>query len=197
MKKIGLLIALVLISTAGFSQKKKTAKKAAPKSSSTVLAKSANVSAELNKDKFYVFTNASRKDTITIKTYATPTTPLECKITPFTAKGTSLYCITWTEKNVPDTQLKNEEATSIFNEIWDLATKTQILANNQTTTKITEIVFLDKNKTVSETREKLRKEGFEFTLTKEGDVILKNKSQENKLTYSPVDKKYTDPVKKK
>ena len=197
MKKIYFLIALSLITFTGFSQKKKVVKKATAKSAFIVLAKNGNLSAELDKNKFYLFTDASRKDTIVLKKFEKAILPTECKITPFTAKGTALYCITWIEKNVPDTQLKNEEATTIFNEIWDVNTKTQVLANNQTTTKITEIVFLDKNKTVSETREKMRREGFEFTLTKEGDVILKNKSQENKMTYSAADKKYVSAVKKK
>jgi len=197
MKKLCFVIALILISTVGFSQKKKAVKKTAAKSSLIVLAKAGNLSAEFDKNKFYLFTDASRKDTITLKKFETPTVPTECKITPFTAKGVPLYCITWTEKNVPDTKLKNEEATTIFNAIWEVSTKTQILLNNQTTTKITEIVFLDKNKTVSETQEKLRKEGFEFTLTKEGDIILKNKSQENKMTYSVADKKYVNVAKKK
>lgn len=197
MKKKYFLIALLLMSTAGFSQKKKAVKKTTAKSSLIVLTKAGNLSAEYDKNKLYLFTDVLRKDTIVLKKFETPTVPAECKITPFTTKGVPLYCITWTEKNVPDAKLKNEEATTIFNAIWDVSTKTQILANNQTTTKITEIVFLDKNKTVSETQEKLRKEGFEFTLTKEGDVILKNKAQENKMTYSVADKKYINAVKKK
>lgn len=198
MKK-SMILALSLLFTMGmYSQKKKTVKKApAAKTQSTVLAKADDITAELVKNKtqqfFYVFKNekGAKKDTILTKVID-KAVPAECKITAFKAKETPLYCITWTEKNITETKTKNEEALSTFSEIWEPATKTQILANVQTTTKIKEIVFLDKLQNASETQERMRREGFEFTLTNEGDVVLKNKSQESRLTYNPTDKKYVN-----
>ena len=51
-------------------------------------------------------------------------------------------------------------------------------------TKIKEIQYLDKLKNASQTVEKFRNEGFAFSLTKVGDVKLKNKTQENTLSYN-------------
>lgn len=122
--------------------------------------------------------------------------PSDCKITPFNSKGVKFYAVSWTEKAITETKLKTEEATTTFTEICDFTSKSKVLSNAQTTTKISEIVFLDKNQTVSETREKVRREGFEFSITPDGDVILKNKSQENRLSYNATEKKFVGMKKK-
>ena len=88
------------------------------------------------------------------------------------------------------TDLKTEEVVNVHCEIFDVTTKTQVLANTQTTTNITEKVFLDKLKNASETQQKIRREGLEFRLNPDGTVTLKSKKQENKLTYNPAEKKY-------
>ncbi|RTY94945.1 hypothetical protein [Flavobacterium sp. GT3R68] len=196
MKNVIFLFALLVLCTNGYSQKKKPAAKIP----TTVIAKANTLSAELSKTSFYLFaTNKGKKDTIFVKGVDPKFTPAECKITPFTTKGTPLYLITWTEKNTTKTALKTEDAVSIISEIWEITpeAKSQILANKQTTTKIIEKVYLGKTD-ASETQERMRREGFEFTLTKEGDVILKNKTQESKMTYNATTKKYVaDPMPKK
>ena len=182
MKRIILAFALVLIATATYSQKKKVAK---PAAASTALAKSGNLSVELVKNNLYLFiANKPKKDTILLKTYTGIAEPKDCKITPFTAKGTALNLVSWTESSITETKEKTENRVQTYSEIWNTATKTKPLANIQTTTNIKEIQWLDKLKNASQTVEKKRNEGFEFSLTKEGDVKLKNKTQENMMVYN-------------
>lgn len=189
MKKIILLIFISFFYTTVYSQKKK---KATPKKATTVvLAKSDNLSAEIVKENFYLFVNNGKiKDTIILKTIDLKNVPTECKITPFKAKTVSLYLISWVEKTTSKTDLKTEEVVTVHSQIYDMTTKTQVLINTQTTTNITEKVFLDKLKNASETQRKIRREGLEFILNPDGTVTLKNKKQENKLTYNPTEKKY-------
>lgn len=201
MKKILLLFALLLC-VATFGQKKKTIKKGA----TTVLAQANNVSAELTtaKDRFMVmFNDKGKKDTLFTKkidlsqnnnTAAAKNNniPFNCAITPFMIKSTPLYVISWSENNINEAKEKTEDRTQVFTEIWNSVTKTQVMANVQTTTKIKEILWLDKLKNASQTSEKLRKEGFEFSLTKEGDVLLKNKTQENRMVFNPGTNLYED-----
>jgi hypothetical protein len=118
--------------------------------------------------------------------------PKECKILPFLAKNVKLYNISWIENKVTETKLKTEDATTVFTEICDIASKTKLLSNAQTTTKIKEIHFLDAKQTVSETIQKVRNEGSVLSLTKEGDVILKNKTQESRLIYNPTENKFVN-----
>lgn len=186
MKKYILIIAVLFTATT-FAQKKKPAK--AP--TSTALAKSGNLSVELVKNNLYLFiANKTKKDTILLKTYTGTAAPTDCKITPFTAKGTPLHLISWSESSVTETKEKTENKVQVYSEIWNTATKTKPLANIQTTTNIKEIQWLDKLKNASQTVEKKRNEGFEFTLTKEGDVKLKNKTQENMMVYNPTSNVY-------
>ncbi|HOZ75801.1 MAG TPA: hypothetical protein PLI38_11145 [Flavobacterium sp.] len=199
MKKIILLLALSLCFTNGYSQKKKSTKKAGTPAS--VLAKMNDLSAQLTpkKDRFEVLfgkdTLFTRK--IDLSGNNKPTTknnniPTTCTITPVVVKGTPLYCITWSDNNINEVTEKKEDRTKVYSEIWNPVTKTQVLANVQTTTKITEILWLDKGKNASQTSEKLRREGFEFSMNKEGDVVLKNKTQENKMVYNPTTNVYED-----
>lgn len=189
MKKIILLLALSLFCNVIYSQKKKTAQK----TSSSALAKFENLSAEVIKNNFYVLiTNKGKKDTILLKSIDENKLPSDCKILPFTAKGVKLYSVSWIENKITETKLKTEDATTTFTEICDVISKTKVLSNAQTVTKIKEIHFLDTKQTVSETIQKVRNEGFVLSLTKEGDVVLKNKTQENKLTYNPADNKFVN-----
>ena len=189
MKKIILLLTISFFCTALFSQTNKAKKTT---SSSSVFAKSNNVSAEMIKNKLYLFfTNkGAKKDTILLKSFGADKIPLECKIEPFTTKGTTLHKITWLEKKTLQSKLKTEAAVTTVSIICDLASKTKVLSNEQTTTKITEIHFLDHKQTVSETIDRIRNEGFECIVNKEGNVILKNKAKENKMVYVPADKKF-------
>ncbi len=198
MLKIIFSIAVLLCTSLGYSQKKTDKKVGIP--NNFVLAKADNLSAEVVKDNFYLFINdKNKKDTILIKPVSVKKLPAQGKIIPFTAKGSKLYAVSWTEVANTETKLKKESAETTFTEIYDVASKTKVLSNEQTTTTISEIVYLDTKQTVSETQQKLRKEGFEFSLTPTGDVVLKNKAQENKLSYNPTDKKFVNaaPLKKK
>lgn len=188
MKKIIHLIVLSLFCNPLFSQMKQSSNKAF----SSVLAKSENVSAEVIKNNFYLLiaNKGAKKDTILLKNIEANKLPLACKIISFTAKGVKLYSVTWTENKITESKLKTENATTTFTEICDVVTKTKLVSNAQTITKIKEIHFLDAKQTVSETIQKVRNEGFVLSLTKEGDIILKNKTQENKMTYNPTDAKF-------
>lgn len=192
---------------AAYGQKKKTVAKG---SKAEVIGKSGTITAELFRKKdayrLYLLLPAAKnkKDTVSIKTAAydpkgTPSTinnniPTNCVITPFTTKGASLYSVSWTEKNLSEIPDKKEDATRTVTEIWNLNTKTQLYSNTQTATKITEILWLDKGKNASQTSEKMRNEGFAMTLSPEGDIILKNRTQENRLSYDATETKYV-PVK--
>ena len=199
MKKTILLLFMAFCCTALFSQTNKAKKSTA----SSIFAKSDNVSAEMIKNKFYLFiTNkGAKKDTILLKSFVVDKLPLECKIEPFTTKGTTLHKITWQEKKTAQSKLKTEVAVTTVSVICDIASKTKVLTNEQTTTKITEIHFLDDKQTVSETIDRIRNEGFECIVNKAGDVVLKNKAKENKMIYVPADKKFVfasaGPLKKK
>lgn len=186
MKKIALLVLLVFCGNV-YSQKKKATPKATP---SVVIAKGNNSSAELVKNKFYLFVNnATSKDTLLLKTYPDKGTPTDCKITAFTTKGTPMYFVAWTDKQIIETKLKKEENTITESQIWNPATKTLLIGNTQTVAKIKEIVFLDKLKTASETQEKTRRSGYEFTLLGE-DFSLSDKSSSTKYSYNPTSMKY-------
>ena len=191
MKKIALLVLIVFCGNV-YSQKKKASPKVTPP---LMIAKGGNnSSAEIIKNKFYLFVNnATAKDTLLLKTYPDKGTPLDCKITTFTTKGTPMYLVVWTEKQTTTaTKLKTEDNTITESQIWNPATKTLITGNTQSVTKIKEIVFLDKLKTASETQEKTRRSGYEFTFLGE-DFTLSDKSSNTKYSYNPASMKYEVP----
>jgi hypothetical protein len=187
MKKI-FVLAIVLLSTIGFSQKKK--KVATPAIVPIVLVKSGNDSAEIIKNNLYLFVaNGAKKDTMLLKTYTVKGNPTLCSIKKYTAKGTPLYYVTWSEVTVEETKLKKEETTAIESQIWDPATKTLVIGNTSAVTKIRETVFLDKLKNASETQERIRRSGYELILLGE-DFLLKDKSSETKYTFNVTTMKY-------
>lgn len=191
MKKTFLLIALTLITMTGYSQKKKGGSKAKAKTEAGVLAKTDNLTAEKVKNEIHIYVTADgKKELLFSKPVEAKNTLSEMKITGFKAKETPLYYISWTEKGTTKTDLKTEDATVVVSEIWDVATKTQMIGNVQSTTHIVEKVFLDKLKNASETQERMRREGFEFSLLPTGDFLLKDKKGETKYTYNPTDNKY-------
>ncbi|WP_313806044.1 hypothetical protein [Flavobacterium sp.] len=187
MKKTMLLIALSLITVVGYGQKKKGGGKTAAGTS----AKTENVSVELKGNKMIASVdNAGKKEELFSKTVDGSRKVSEAKVTKFKAQGTDLFYVSWKEVGSTKTDLKKEDATAIVSEIWDVNTKTQMIGNTQTTTHIVEKVFLDKLKNASETQERMRREGFEFTLLPTGDFILKDKKSETKYSYNATDKKY-------
>lgn len=195
MKKIILLVALSFVLATAVGQKKK----ATAASKATVgLAKADNLVAEVKSGNFQltITENGKPKDAIVIKTADAKFTPTNCKLTSFTASGTKLYLLTWTEVTQNKTDLKTEDITTIYSNIYEISSKKLVFYNTQLTNHITEKVFLDKMKQVSETQEKMRREGFEFTLNPDGSVKQKNKTQENKLVYDAAKMEYVDSRKK-
>lgn len=188
------LICLLVVSTLTFSQKKKATSKKTP--TKTVLAKVDNLTAEIitvNKKKQLVLfvVNEGVQDTLRLKIIEnTNYTPLNFKITPFSISNVKLYHIHWEEKNTISTKLKKEDQDIVESQIWNVAKKELLIGNVQKSSHIVETVFLDKNKTASETQERNRKEGFEFILLPNGDLILKNKTQQNTYAYNVASDKY-------
>jgi hypothetical protein len=181
MKKSILLLVLFFTVFTTFSQKKKQAKS----DDAMSLTKLNNLSIVLVKNNLYLFaTNKTIKDTMLLKAYAGNAVPKDCKIIPFTAKEKALYLITWTESTLTETKDRTVNKVEVYSEIWNTATKTKPLANIQATTNIKEIQWLDKLKNTSQTVEKKINEGYEFILTKEGEVKLKNKQGETNMVYN-------------
>ena len=198
MKKSILLLTILFTVTSTFGQKKKASKSA----DSSALVKVNNLSVVLVQNNLYLFieNKGAKKDTILLKKYNIKGNPTNCKITAFTTKGTTLNLISWSETAVTESKEKTENKTMKYNEIWNVKTKSKAFSNLQTTTKVKEIQYLDKLKNASQTVDKIRNEGLAFTLTKEGDVYLKNKTQENTLSYNASSNVYQnlkDLVKKK
>ena len=134
MKKTILFLALALCCHSIYSQKKKSSQPI----SSSVLAKFENLSVEIIKNNLclLILNKEAKKDTIVLKKNIENSLPKECKILPFSAKNVKLYSISWIENKVTETKLKTEDATTVFTEICELASKTKLLSNAQITTKI-------------------------------------------------------------
>jgi hypothetical protein len=195
MKKIFQLILISLFCINLHAQKKN--KSVAKNIKTNVLAKVDNVTIEIVKNNFNLYVlNGKIKDSINIKTIAN-VAPTECKLTSFSSKGNKLYMLTYNEISTTQTTNKTELLTATNCEIFDIGSKSKVFSNVQKSTKITEKVFLDRLKNASETQEKMRNEGFVVSLLPDGDLSLKTKTQENKMTYDIISKKYVDFKKKK
>ncbi|HEY0090842.1 MAG TPA: hypothetical protein VGB43_00020 [Flavobacterium sp.] len=188
---------LILLCISGYSQKSKKPAKNAGKV--TVLAKAENLTAALIDHKgshaFYLLNSkAGKTDSLLIKAIVNKSAsdlPAEGKIMPFSAKGNKLYLVTWKEKSTTgDAKSRLEITTETHSQIWDLDLKASVFSNVQKVINISEIVFLDPNKNASKTVEKVRRDGFELTLEPVGDIILKNKTQQDKLAYDAASRKY-------
>lgn len=194
MRKLFVFLLLISISI-GYCQKKKSSKK--PSSSAKVfVAKLDHVSAEIitiNKLKTMVLfvKKSDGVDTLEVKKIVPNNfKPLNFTLKSYQAKGKKFYYIQWEEKNKISTKLKQEDQDLVYTQIWNIETKELLLGNTQTSSHIIETVYLDHNKTASETQEKNRKEGFEFQLLPNGDFILKNKTQNNTYTFDTSSMKY-------
>lgn len=199
MKKNLILFLTLILCVTNYAQKKKIAKSTEKISkSSTALAKVDNLELEIKNTNFQITINGSGKsnDAIVIKNIDSKFIPTETKLIAFTASGTKLYLVSWTEKIVTKTENKNEESVTIFSQIYDIATKTLLFVNTQLTSKITEKVFLDRLKNASETQERLHKEGYELTLNPDGSLIQRSKTKEVKLVFDPKTLKYNENKKK-
>jgi hypothetical protein len=201
MKKIILIVLIALVGTASYAQKKK--KTGAKKATTTVaakgvLAKIDNLIVEIKTGNFQVTINENgkQKDAITVKTVDAKFAPTNTKLSSFTASGTKLYLLTWTEVVQIKTDLKTENITNIYSIVYEIASKKQVFSNTQTTNHIVEKVFLDKLKTASETQEKIRREGFEFILNADGTITQKNKTQVNNWVYDATKMDFVNAKKK-
>ena len=199
MKQLLILLAIALSTTTGFAQKKKTPVKSNKTATTSSVAKVDNLTAEI-KGKTFQLTIAEKgkaADAITVKELVGDVKPADIKLSGFTANGTKLYLLQWTEKSNIKTDIKTEDITMIYSVIYEIPNKKQVFSNYQKTTNIVEKVFLDRNKTASETQEKVRREGFEFVLNPDGSVTQKSKNQENKWTYDVAKQEFVDAKKKK
>lgn len=199
MKQLLILLAIALSTTTVFAQKKKTPVKSTKTATTSSTAKADNLTAEI-KGKTFQLTIADKGkaiDAITVKELVGDVKPTDIKLSGFTANGTKLYLLQWTEKSNIKTDLKTEDITMIYSVIYEIPNKKQVFSNYQKTTNIVEKVFLDRNKTASETQEKVRREGFEFTLNPDGSVVQKGKTQQNNWTYDVAKQEFVEVKKKK
>ena len=190
---------LLLITSVSLAQKDKTPVKATSNALATFENLKAEIIMEGGKQKLAILLdNAGKKETIILKEITATDKaqqPTNFKIKSFIIGDVKLYHFSYTENIVTETKLKKENALVTSNEIWDLSTtKLKILGNIQTISQIKEIQFLDKNKTASQTVDKTRREGFEFTLTKDFEVHLSSKTQINKYKFNAITRRY-DPKK--
>ncbi len=184
---------MIVCGLSAFGQKKKPVSKPAA-TAKNMLAKADDLSAEvIQKKNGAVFYALTGKDTLFSSPIPKDGVPTQVKITPFTAGAAKLYGISWTQKKkLGDPKSKLENITESHTEIWDITAKKRVFENTNSVNNITEIVWLDPNKTASKTVEKVRREGMECSLMPTGDVILKSKSQETKYCYDPAGQKFVN-----
>ncbi len=189
MKKIFLFIALSFTISSAFAQKKKPISKS---TSLSVFAKVDNLVAEIKNGIFQITINenGTPKDVIEVKKGESKFSPTNLKFIPFKASGVQLYLLTWTESTQIKTDLKIEDTSIIYSNIYEIVSKKLTFSNKQVSSHIVEKVFLDKLKNASETQERKHSEGFEFKLNPDGSIIQKTKTQENKLVYDVVKMQY-------
>ncbi|WP_284653014.1 hypothetical protein [Flavobacterium terrisoli] len=191
MKRIVLLALIAMLSVNAYSQKKKSAAKKSTTTAASGFAKVDNLVAEVKKGNFQVTINENgkEKDAMIIKAADAKFAPTNCKLSSFTAAGTKLYLLTWTETNQIKTNKKTEDITTVYSVIYEIAAKKQVFSNTQMTNHITEIVSLG-GTGATETQEKMRRDGFEFILNPDGSVTQKGKNQQNKLVYDVAKMEY-------
>ena len=185
MKNIFLFLCVGLLTLNGFSQKKISSAKTL--SSASALPKVDNLQVEIKNGKFQVSISEKGKtnDFLIIKDVDAAFTPKDCKLSSFTASGVKLYLLTWTELSTTKSTNKTEEKTTIYSVIYEITTKKQVYSNYQLINHITEKVSLG-GTGAFETQEKMRREGFEFTLNSDGSVTQKNKTQQTTYVYDKV-----------
>jgi hypothetical protein len=194
MKKIVLFTLIAFCSITSYSQKKKATVKKEVTTSKGFLAKVDNLVAEVKVGNFQL--TIAGKDAIIVKPADAKFAPTDVKLKSFTAGGVKLYLLSWTEKTLNKTDLKTEDCTTVFSNVYEITSKKQVFSNTQITNHIVEKVFLDKLKNASETQERMRKEGFECTLNLDGTITQKNKTQENKLMYDATKMEFVNSKKK-
>lgn len=195
MKNSIYLVTFLICLTTSFAQKKKVANANSPAG----FAKIDNLVVEIKNKTFQISINEKGKtiEALPIKEVDASFMPLNSKLISFTVSGTKLYVLSWEEKTNIKTSTKTEDIAVFSTKVFNIADKKELFTNSKTTTKITEQVFLDKNKTASETQEKMRNEGFDFVLNNDGSITQKSKKMETKWIYDASKKEYFDAKKKK
>lgn len=191
MKKIVFFFMLCFITLVNAQKKKAPA-------ATPVLAKVENLVLELKGGNLQLvqMEGAKVKETVVIQANATALKPIDCKIIPFTASGSKLYAVSWTEKKTVTTSDKTEEITTVTHAIYEWATKKQVFFNTQITNNITEKVYLDRNRNASETQMKVRREGYELVINPDGTVTQKNKTSTSTWTFDVTKKEMVQTKKK-
>jgi hypothetical protein len=191
MKKIVFFCMLCFITLVNAQKKKAPA-------ATPVLAKVENLVLELKGGNLQLvqMEGAKVKETVVIQANATALKPVDCKIIPFTASGSKLYAVSWTEKKTVTTSDKTEEITTVTHAIYEWATKKQVFFNTQVTNNITEKVYLDRNKNASETQMRVRREGYELVINPDGTVTQKNKTSTSTWTFDVTKKEMVQTKKK-
>ncbi len=182
MKKIFLFLCIVFLTFNGFGQKKAMTKST---TTTSVMPKIDNLQVEVKAGKFQVAISEKGKsnDALIVKDVEAAFTPKDCKLTSFMASGIKLYLLTWTELSTTKSTKKTEDKTTIYSVIYEIASKKQVYSNYQLTNHITEIVSIG-GTAATETQEKMRREGFEFLLNRDGSVTQKNKTQQTTFVYN-------------
>lgn len=197
MKKFAITLFISLLTISSFAQKKKKSTVA-----SNTLATFENLKAEIitegGKQKLVVIVDENgKKENVVLKELTTKDKnqfPKDFKISTFTVSGVKLYHFTYTENLIKDEPKLKENAVVTTNEIWEFgSTKVKIFGNIQTVTNIKEIKQLGKS-AATETVEKTRREGFQFTLTKDYEIHLTTKTQTNKYKFNSTTRRF-DPKK--
>ncbi len=172
---------LLLFVTQCFSQKNKIIQSKSP----STFARIDNLIVEVKNKNFQLSINSktNASDQIIIKEISSNFTPINCKIISFTSSKKKLYFLTWEEKSSVKTAIKEEQITSFYSKVYNIETRSELLNNVKIITKIIEQVFLDKNKTASETQEKMRNEGYDFILNNDGSISQKSKKTEIKWIF--------------
>ena len=187
MKKIALLFTLFSVALM-HGQKKKTSSTTA-----TVLAKSGNASVVFNKKKDLYLVVAV--DSMLLAKSKPDFNPTNVKLTPVKVKANNFYNVSWSAVEKTETKLKKEVSNITENQLWNPTTKTLLIGNTQKAVDITEIEFLDRLKTASQTVYRKRSEGYLFTLLANGEFTLSNKTSNTKYAYNEKSQRY-EPVKK-
>jgi len=116
MKRIVLLTLIVFCSITSYSQKKK-----GTTTSKGILAKVDNLVAEVKAGSFQLTIDG--KDAIVVKPVDAKFKPTDVKLNSFTASGVKLYLLSWTEKTLNKTDLKTEDITTIYSNVYEVTSK--------------------------------------------------------------------------
>ena len=191
MKKIVILLMVLFVSVIHGQKKKKSPVVSKKEIASTVLATSKEAKVVSRKSDIFLVV---AKDTMVLATKKDKV-PSNCKITVIKVKTNTFYLVTWNENAIIDSKVKKEDVKIIESQIWNPTTKTLLIGNTQKSIDITEIEYLDKLKTASQTVYKKRNEGYLFTLLANGEFTLSNKSSITTYAYNEKTARY-EPKKK-